>query len=94
MNSKQKIQADWWSKSLIGGVLGFSLALALSSLLTAITPGGMDGQSKVQFNMWMVAPIWMFIFSFSYLFRSGLSAMSWLTGLNLLSYSLLLMVLR
>lgn len=94
MTDKIKIKPHWWSKSILGCVLGFTLALALSSLLTLITPGGLAGASKVQFTMWMVPPFWLLVFSLTYLCRSGLRAFIWLLALNSASYSLLHLMLR
>jgi hypothetical protein len=94
MTDKIKIQPHWWTKSILGCVLGFTLALALSALLTLMTPGGLAGAGKLQFTMWMVAPFWMLVFSLTYLYRSGLRAFIWLLALNSVSYSLLYLMLR
>lgn len=90
--AKQKLRPDWWSKTFAGGVLGLSLALALSGLFAWVGPGGITAPNKVQFNMWIIAPLWTLIFSFSYLFTTGRRALLWLLLANLLAYGLLFWV--
>ncbi len=92
MSSVTKIQPDWWSKSIAGCLLGFTFALAVSGVFAWVGPGGIEAPNKVQFNMWIIAPIWMLILSFSYLFKTGVRAISWLVALNLLAYIILFAV--
>lgn len=92
MNRKPErasIGADWWSKTLAGALLGFTLALALAGLFAWVGPGGIGAPQKNQFVMWLIAPLWMAIFSLVYLLRSGARALLWLGGANLLAYALL-----
>lgn len=84
-----KLQTDWWSKSLAGTVLGWTLALALAGLLGWYGPGGLHAPNKVQFLMWLIAPIWMLILSFTYLVPTGLRAVLYLVVANVLAYGLL-----
>lgn len=84
------IQPHWWSKTLAGCVLGFSLALALMGLFAWLGPGGIEAPNKVQFNMWLVPVIWMAVFAFVYLFRTGLRAWLWLGAANVAAFSALL----
>lgn len=84
-----KLQPDWWTKSLAGLILGFTLALGLVGLFAWFGPGGIDADTKVQFNMWLITPIWLLILSFSYLFKTGLRAIGYLGLLNILTYIVL-----
>ncbi|MCU4675220.1 hypothetical protein N7931_06195 [Catenovulum sp. 2E275] len=84
-----KIQPDWWSKSLAGSILGLTLAFALSGCFAWFGPGGITADSKVQFNMWIISPIWMLVLSFCFLFRSGKQAWLVLGCANLIFYSIL-----
>ena len=84
------IRPDWWSKSLAGVLLGFTLAIALSGLVTWIGPGGPAAVNKFQFTMWIVAPLWLGVVSFCFLFRSGVRAWVWLGSSNLAAYAALL----
>lgn len=77
------IQEDWLSKTLAGALLGAALALIASSLFAHWGPGGLEAPNKGQFNMWIVPPIWMTIFSLVYMFRSGFRAWLWLGGATL-----------
>lgn len=87
--TKANIQPDWWSKTFAGCVLGASLALALSGLFAWLGPGGITADNKVQVNMWLISPLWVLIFSFVFLFRTGLRAILWLSLANFLAYGLL-----
>ncbi|MCH1919591.1 hypothetical protein L9G15_09120 [Shewanella sp. A3A] len=90
--SKEKIRPDWISKTAIGLVLGFALALALVGLFAWFGPGGIEARDKYQFNMWLVAPIWLSVVSLVYLFHSAARALLWLGGANLLAWALLLLL--
>lgn len=83
-------QTALWSKTLAGVVLGWTLALALSGLFAWLGPGGIAARDKVQFNMWLIAPLWMLILSPVYLFSSGRCAWGVLLGLNILAHAALL----
>lgn len=87
--SRAAIRPDWFSKSLAGGVGGLTLAIALLGLFAWLGPGGIDAPDKVQVVMWLVPPVWMTLFSLTYLFRSGRQAWSWLLGANLLAFAAL-----
>lgn len=86
---QDKLQPDWWAKSLAGLILGFTLALGLVGLFAWFGPGGIDADTKVQFNMWLITPIWLFILSFSFFFKTGFRAIGYLGLLNILTYIVL-----
>ncbi|MFA7554226.1 MAG: hypothetical protein WCY88_08245 [Spongiibacteraceae bacterium] len=86
---KKPISPDWWSKSIAGVVLGFPLALTLSGLIAWYGPGGISAEDKVQFVMWMIAPLWLLPLSAVFLCRTGLRAVILLLVLNLFAYGLL-----
>jgi len=81
----QRIRPDWWSKSLAGGLLGLLLAFALVGLFAWLGPGGINAPDKVQFNMWIISPIWLTLFSLTYLFRSGRDAWAYLGSATLMA---------
>lgn len=83
------IQPHWISKTLAGGLLGATLALALAGLFAWWGPGGINAPDKVQLTMWITAPIWLCVFSASYLFRTGYRAWCWLLLANALAYAAL-----
>ena len=66
---------DWFGKASAGTVLGLVIALGLSGLL-AKALGADDTYYSLpgQVTMWMIAPVWCFILSFCFLFRSGTRA--------------------
>ena len=80
----------WFGKTMAGVVLGFGLALALSGLFAWFSPGGIaGGGGKVQFVMWLMAPVWALVLSFVYLFRDSLRAWLWLGAANALAFAAL-----
>lgn len=91
--SAQKIQSDWISKTLAGFFLGLFIAFALIGLFAWLGPGGIDAKDKIQFNMWLIPPIWLSIFSLSYFFQTGLKAWQYL-GAVAFVLSLLLLLTR
>ncbi len=86
-----KLQSRHWpGKSAAGLLLGFGLALAASGLYAWWGPGGIDGgPGKLQFNMWLMAPVWAVVLGFVFLFRTPLRAWLWLSFANLLAFGLL-----
>ncbi|WP_435275852.1 hypothetical protein ACMAZF_02140 [Psychrobium sp. nBUS_13] len=90
--SVEKIQPQWFAKSLIGAVLSFTLALFVVGIFAWQGFGGIDAPNKVQFNMWVVVFLWLCIFSVVYLFKTALRAFSWLMALNIIAFSLLILV--
>lgn len=82
------IRRDWVSKTLAGGLLGLALGFGVSGLFNHLNPG-MPLPIRGQLAMWMVAPVWLGIFSSVYFFASGARAWLWLGAANLLTYGAL-----
>lgn len=80
---------NWFGKASAGLVLGYGLAVALTGLFAWFGPGGYGGDDKIQFNMWMMSPIWAGVLSFCFLFRDGLRAWLWLGLANLAAFAVL-----
>ena len=90
--SMQRVKLDsrhWFGKTMAGALLGYALALALSGVIALLTPNGFVGSGKVQFTMWMVAPLWATVLGFVYLFRSSVRAWLWLGAANVLAWTVL-----
>jgi len=87
-----KIQPHWWGKTLVGAILGLLLAYAIIGLFAWYGPGGIDAPTKVQFNMWLITPLWLTIFSLVYLFKTSGDALRYLGGANLLCYAILILM--
>lgn len=88
--ANEKIQPHWWSKTFAGIILGLTLTYAIVSIFAWYGPGGIEAPSKVQFNMWLITPIWLSIFSLTYLFKTGIKAIVYLSSANILFYSIFL----
>ena len=78
---------DWLGKTLAGGLLGFTLAMAIAGLVAWLGPGGVQASNKFQFVMWLVSPLWVAVVSLVYLFPSGPSAWLWLGLANVAAYA-------
>lgn len=77
--SRRRTESQWLGRTLAGLLLGLAIALVASGLFAWFGPGGiMGGPGKTQFNMWLIAPVWVFILSAVFLFPSTLSAWLWL----------------
>ncbi len=92
LSAEEKIQPHWWTKSLAGAVLGLTLAFAVVGIFAWYGPGGIQAPNKVQFNMWMISPVWLLILSFSFLFRTGMRAVLVLGAVNLIAWATFLLL--
>ncbi|KRB11284.1 hypothetical protein [Lysobacter sp. Root690] len=92
--SRPRLQSrHWFGKGSAGLLLGFGLALALSGLFAWLGPGGIDGGGgKIQFNMWLISPIWCMALSFVFLFRTSARAWCWLGAANVVAFGALWIV--
>lgn len=81
------VRDDWLSKTLAGTLLGFGLAMAVAGLVAWAGPGGTAATNKFQFVMWLVAPVWVGVLSFCYLFRNGRQAWLWLGAANVVVFA-------
>lgn len=89
--TRERLQSrHWFGKSSAGLILGFGLALALSGLFAWLGPQGIAaGNGKVEFNMWLIAPVWCTVLGFVFLFRSSAQAWGWLGAANAVAFALL-----
>lgn len=92
LTAEQKIKPHWVVKTLAGTVLGLTLAYALVGIFAWFGPGGLSATAKIQFNMWMISPIWLLVLSLSYLFKTGTKTIMYLLSINLVAYSLFLVL--
>jgi hypothetical protein len=86
LTANEKIQPHWWSKTIAGTVLGLTFAYAIVAIFAWYGPGGIDATAKVQFNMWLISPIWLLILSFTFLFKTGMKAFIYLGSANIVAY--------
>ncbi|GGP56312.1 hypothetical protein [Shewanella saliphila] len=88
LSANEKIQPHWWSKTLAGLLFGLMLAYGIVGIFAWYGYGGIDAPVKVQFNMWMICPIWILVLSLSYLFKTGVNAVVYLLSLNAIVYGI------
>lgn len=90
MSSHQFTSRDWFGKVSAALISGFALSIALTVLFCELV-GVKDSffDARGQMAMWAVAPIWVGLLSFCFLFRSGMQAWAWLLGANLLVWTAL-----
>lgn len=79
---------------LVGGALGFPLAISLSGLLVFHLTGGHTDPAKYQVAMWSVVPLWATVIGLCFLARSKVACWTWLLAANALAAGLVQMVAR
>ncbi len=79
------IRRDWISRTLGGTLLGFTLAIGCSGLLT-LALGGVPLGTRAQLAMWLVPPVWLTVLGSCFFFSSGLRTWLWLGLANLVVY--------
>lgn len=85
---QQKIQTDWWSKTIAGAILGLSLAIACASLITVWALNSQDPALAPQIGMWSVPCIWLPLFFIAYFIPKGWQVMLMYGVLNIVVYGL------
>lgn len=88
LSPNQKVQPDWWTKTIATVLLGLVLSFALVGLFAWYGPGGIDAANKSQFVMWIISPIWLVIISFGFFIRTGLRAIVGLALANVIAWGL------
>ncbi|MEC5397563.1 hypothetical protein [Uliginosibacterium sp. H1] len=84
------IRPDWWSKTSAGAILGLGLALSLTGLYAYLAPGGIDAPGgRYSLMRFLEAFVWIAVFGFCFLFRSGRAAWVWLGAANLIAFAAL-----
>ena len=84
------IRPDGWSKAGAGVILGLGLALSLVGLYAYLGPGGIDAPGgRYALMRHLEAFVWIAVFGFCFLFRSGRAAWAWLGAANLIAFAAL-----
>lgn len=84
------IRRDWWGKASAGAILGLGLALSLVGIYAYLGPDGIDATGgRYSLMRMMDAFVWIVVFGFCFLFRSGRAAWAWLGAANLISFAAL-----
>ncbi|MFV5492362.1 hypothetical protein [Acinetobacter sp. ASP199] len=86
---QQRIQADWWSKSLAGWVLGLSLAIAIASLITILALKHLAPSLAPQIGMWSVPWLYLPLVFIAYFIPKGWQALLIYTVFNAVAYGIL-----
>ena len=87
--TQQKIQADWWSKSFAGAILGLSLAVGCASLITHWALSNLDKALAPQVGMWSVPWLWLPFFCIAYFIPKGWQSLLIYSVLNAVVYGLI-----
>lgn len=83
-----KIRRDYWAKASAGALLGLGLALSLVGLYAYLGPGGIDAPTaRYSLMRHLEAFVWILVFGFSFLFRSGWGAWAWLGAANVIAFA-------
>lgn len=89
IKTNRPIQPDWWTKTLVGALLGLSLSIALSSLVLIIGLHFLAQSTIVQIAMWCIAWFWLPLFFLSYLCQSGKQALLLFSCANVIAFAVL-----
>ena len=89
---QQKIQADWWSKSFAGWILGLSLAIAGASFITLWGLQHLDKALAPQVGMWSVPWLYLPLVFIAYFIPKGWQAILIYSVLNGIAYGILLVL--
>lgn len=85
-----EVRPDWWSKASAGAILGFGLALSLAGVYAYLGEGGILAPvGRYSLMRMLEALVWIAVFGFCFLFRSGRAAWLWLGAANLISFAAL-----
>ena len=85
-----EICPDWWAKASAGAILGLGLALSLVGLYAYLGPGGiMAPGGRYSLMRYLEVAVWIAVFGFCFLFRSGWAAWAWLGAANLVAFAAL-----
>ena len=87
---QQKIQADWWSKSFAGWILGLSLSIACASFITLCGMNYLDKALAPQVGMWSVPWLYLPLVFIAYFIPRGWQAVVIYSVLNAIAYGILL----
>jgi hypothetical protein len=83
MSGRAAERRQWLSKTLAGVFLGFGPAIALAGLFHRVAPAG---PGKIQFVMWITAPLWLTAMFAVYAFRDARAAWIWFGAANAAAY--------
>lgn len=85
-----EVRPDYWAKASAGAILGLGLALSLVGLYAYLGPGGIDAPTgRYSLMRHLEAFVWIMVFGFCFLFRSGRAAWAWLGAANLFFFAAL-----
>lgn len=85
-----EIRTDWWGKASAGAILGLGLALSLVGLYAYLAPGGINAPGgRYSLMRYLEVIVWIAVFGFCFLFRSGRAAWAWLGAANLIAFAAL-----
>ncbi|MDH0030389.1 MULTISPECIES: hypothetical protein [unclassified Acinetobacter] len=87
--SKQKIQPDWWTKTLVGLFLGLSFAVAIGALVFLLTLPHVERSLPGQLAMWSIPWVWLFVFFIAYFIPKGWQSLVIFSIANIIAYALL-----
>ncbi len=89
MKIKHKIQPDWWIKTLVGFILGLTLAIAMATILFFLAIPHVERNTVAQFAMWSIPWVWMFMFFIAYFIPKGWHSLLIFSLANILAYILM-----
>lgn len=86
---KQKLQPDWWTKTLTGCFLGLSFAMAIGAIIVLLSKSHTDSSLAPQLGMWSIPWFWLFSFFMAYFIPKGWQSIVIFSIANVIAYALL-----
>ncbi len=88
MKTKQKMQPDWWSKTLTGLILGFTLATAIATILFLVNVPYVERNTIAQVAMWSIPWVWMLLFFIAYFIPKGWHSLLLYSIANVIAFAI------
>lgn len=85
---KQKIQPDWWTKTVAGLFLGLSFSIAIGALVFLLTLSNVERSLPAQLAMWTIPWVWLFVFFIAYFIPKGWQSLVIYSIANVIAYAL------
>lgn len=85
----QKLQPDWWTKTITGLILGLTFAIAIATIIFLLALPYIERNTLSQVAMWSIPWIWLSVFFAAYYIPKGWQSLVIFSIANVLAYALI-----